>query len=683
MTRPLETCLIPEIIDEATGDHLYPCLIDGCSYRTKHVVGYTNHVKLKHKLQPIDYFLAYIKPTLTGQPNHPGNGICPTCGNKTEFRSINAGYHIHCSFDCSVNDPLVAEKRATNTKAALVEKYGVGNASQIVGHSDRVRATKLDRYGDENYCNIEAVKETNLKRYGHESFLGTQERVAKQREHSLRLYGVDHHTKSSVWKEQIKDVYRERLGVVHPASQPEVVAKLRARAEAEGDSFVLRKPSTRKACVQALRERVAQRAEKEMGGVFGEHVEVVDLLAGRFVCGVCREEFVMPNYGTNRSNPRTYPRCFSCFPVNDVKDSIIQQEFVAWIVAQPECGGCGIGRDEIVLNDRSALGNGKEVDVYIPRLKIGFEMNGNFWHTEVFGSKPKNYHQDKVLVAASRGIRLVHVFEDDWVKKRDLVKEKIKRLLGVYSPGMVKFYARKTEAYRIELYGQSVPSEVHEFFDYYHIQGSVRNLRKDMTQVLVAREVCSQTIIAAMLLTRQKRVHMSREKKNSTVNQSLELTEERWELVRYATKAGCSCVGMAGKLFKEFVRSVELGGKHLLVTSYADLAWSKHPGVVGGEESTMYEKLGFTQVSITQPSYCYVHRSDFLTRKHRYKYRKSELVRLNMITADDLSSSAVTEWDVMQKHGFDRIWDCGKIKYELRTIIATNTPPPPPPVTAH
>jgi hypothetical protein len=133
---------------------------------------------------------------------------------------------------------------------------------------------------------------------------------------------------------------------------------------------------------------------------------------------------------------------------------------------------------------------------------------------------------------------------------------------------------------------------------------------------------------------------------------------------------------MAGKLFREFVRrSVELGSKHLLVTSYADLAWSKHPDVVGGEETTMYEKLGFTQVSITQPSYCYVHRSDFLTRNHRYKYRKSELVRLNMITADDLSSSTVTEWGVMQKHGFDRIWDCGKIKYELRTINATSTPP--------
>lgn len=661
MTKPLETCLIPEIIDEGTGEHLYPCLIAGCSYKTKHVVGYTNHIKLKHKIQPVDYFLRHIKPgLLAGRPEH--DGCCATCGAQTGFRSINAGYYVHCSFDCSVNDPVVVMKRSTNFKAALLEKYGVENPSQIDGNSNKVKSTKLARYGAENYCNVQAAKKTNLERYGNESFLGTPERIARQREHSMRVYGVDHHTKSAEWKENIKAVYRGRFGVDHPSSRPEVIARLKERIEAEGEDFVLRKASTRKAQVMALRERVANKVMNEMEGVFGEHVTVIDLLTGRFMCGVCRKEFVMPHYGTNRSQPRTYPRCFDCFPINDNKDSIIQQEFIAWMSSAPECGGCGIAVDEMRLNDRSALGNGKEIDLFIPRLKTGFEMNGNYWHTELHGNKPKYYHQDKVVVAAGRGIRLVHVFEDDWVKRRELVKGKIRQLLSVSVTQTKKYYARKTGTYIIELFHGQTPHELHEFFELNHIQGSVRNLRKDMAYVVVARDISSQAIIAAMLLTKQTRIHMSKKKTSDTI---------RWELVRYATKAGCSCVGMAGKLFARFVSHIESCGQPSLVISYADLSWSKHPEINNGNQS-MYQKLGFTQVSITQPSYWYVHRSDFLTKKHRYQYRKSELVRLNMMSTDDSQNSeAITEWEVMRQHGFDRIWDCGKIKYELRIVPNT------------
>lgn len=657
MTKPLEICLIPEIIDDATGERLYPCMIEGCNYRTTNVVGYSNHVKLKHKVQPLDYFLTYIAPSLTDHSNNQVRGVCATCGLKTEFRSINAGYHKHCSHDCSVRDPEVTEKRTVNAKAALVEKYGVENPSQISGNSAKVKATKLARHGSENYCNIEKAKETNLERYGHTSFLGTPERIVKQREHSQKTYGVDHHTKSAVWKDQIKQVFHERYGVDHPASRPEVRVRLKARIESEGADFVLRKPSTRKACALALRERVVARVENDLGGTFGEHITVIDLMAGRFLCGVCRKEFVMPNYGTSRSQPRTYPRCTACFPIKDNRDSIIQQELVAWVAAPCESGGCGIAIEEITLNDRHALGNGKEIDLYIPSRKIGLELNGNFWHTELYGNKPKNYHQDKVLVAAKHGIRLVHIFEDDWIKKRELVKEKIKQILAVPVP-RAKFYARKTSTYNIQSYSGQLPNELHSFFDSNHIQGSVRNLRKDTVHAMVATDASGQ-IIAAMLFTSQRRVHMS--KKTTPSNDKVETGH--WELVRYAVKSGCLCVGMAGKLMKQFARVITSSGKPAHITSYADLAWSKHPEIVDGPES-MYQKLGFAQTSVTQPSYCYVHRSDFLSRQHRYKYRKSELVRLGMMSADDQSST--TEWDVMRKHDFDRIWDCGKIKYELR-----------------
>jgi len=634
-------------------------MIEGCDYRGKNVVGYTNHVKLKHKADPLEYFLAYIVPKLTDQKTEQVRGVCVTCGTKTEFRSINAGYHKHCSFKCSITDPEVAEKRSNNSKAAMVEKYGVENASQIDGNSAKVKATKLARHGSENYCNIQKAKETNLERYGHESYLGTSERIAKQKEHSLKTYGVDHHTKSTAWKEQTKQVFLERYGVDHPASQPEVIAKLRARVESEGADYVLRRPSTRKAQALAARERVIARVENDLGGTFGEH-------------GVCRKEFTMPNYGTSRSQPRTYPRCLACFPIKDNRDSIIQQELVAWIASPCDSGGCGISIDQIILNDRAALGTGKEIDIYIPAKKTGFELNGNFWHTEVHGSKLKHYHQDKVFAAASRNIRLVHVFEDEWTRKRSLVKEKIRQILDAApAETMMRYFARKTNTYNIQLHEKGITVDLHDFFDANHIQGSVRNLRKDMSCALAATNLDGQ-IIAAMLFTKQKRIHMT--KKSSGTDQA-KGDAECWELVRYAVRSGCSCVGMAGKLLNRFIGYATASFGATRIISYADLAWTQHPNIESSGSGSMYQKIGFVQVAITQPSYCYVHRSDFLTRQHRYKYRKSELVRLNMMLSTDPSTT--TEWDVMQKHGFDRIWDCGKIKYELTTQQSNKQSSPP------
>jgi hypothetical protein len=48
------------------------------------------------------------------------------------------------------------------------------------------------------------------------------------------------------------------------------------------------------------------------------------------------------------------------------------------------------------------------------------------------------------------------------------------------------------------------------------------------------------------------------------------------------------------------------------------------------------------------------------TREHRYKYRKSELKKL--LSVYDITK---TEWENMQANGYDRIWDCGSLRYEM------------------
>jgi Zn finger protein HypA/HybF involved in hydrogenase expression len=85
-----------------------------------------------------------------------------------------------------------------------------------------------------------------------------------------------------------------------------------------------------------------------------------------------------------------------------------------------------------------------EIDIYIPSHKIAIEFNGLYWHSELF--KDKNYHLKKTQDCENIGIQLIHIFEDEWLNKKEIVKSRIKNLLGL---NKTKIYARKTNIQEI------------------------------------------------------------------------------------------------------------------------------------------------------------------------------------------------------------------------------------------
>lgn len=73
--------------------------------------------------------------------------------------------------------------------------------------------------------------------------------------------------------------------------------------------------------------------------------------------------------------------------------------------------------------------NGKEIDIYIPELKIGIEFNGLRWHTEWFANKGSDYHLKKTEECNRQGIGLIQIFEDEYINHKELVLNKIKHIL--------------------------------------------------------------------------------------------------------------------------------------------------------------------------------------------------------------------------------------------------------------
>ena len=71
----------------------------------------------------------------------------------------------------------------------------------------------------------------------------------------------------------------------------------------------------------------------------------------------------------------------------------------------------------------------KELDVYFPDYNLAIEFNGNYWHSiNVLG---KNYHQDKSFECLNKNIQLIHIYEFEWEKKRDVIEKYIRYLLDL------------------------------------------------------------------------------------------------------------------------------------------------------------------------------------------------------------------------------------------------------------
>ena len=110
-------------------------------------------------------------------------------------------------------------------------------------------------------------------------------------------------------------------------------------------------------------------------------------------------------------------RCPDCSP----KGSNAQIELTKWISDELQFS-CG-------TNVRGIISNRHEIDIFIPEKKFAIEYNGLYYHNEAAG-KGQHYHQNKTNACGKLQIQLFHVFEDEWNKKKDIIKSMLMHKLG-------------------------------------------------------------------------------------------------------------------------------------------------------------------------------------------------------------------------------------------------------------
>lgn len=244
-----------------------------------------------------------------------------------------------------------------------------------------------------------------------------------------------------------------------------------------------------------------------------------------------------------------------------------------------------------------------ELDFYIPSKNLAIEYNGLYWHS----NKNKNYHLNKTNLCKNNNIQLLHIFENEWIEKPDIVKSTILNKLGLTSK---KIYARKCSIKEIG-YG-----EAKTFLINNHIQGcaiSPVNIGLFFNDILVS------------LMTFGKRKITG-----SKIN--------TWELLRYSTLLNNIVIGGASRLLKYFENKY----KPVKLLTYADKRYST---------GNLYIQLNFKLDHESKPNYWYCRGNKLYNRVGFQKHKLSKKLKI----FDPLLS----EWENMKNNGYDRIWDCG------------------------
>lgn len=69
-----------------------------------------------------------------------------------------------------------------------------------------------------------------------------------------------------------------------------------------------------------------------------------------------------------------------------------------------------------------------ELDFYIPDFNLAIEFDGLYWHSTAHQLN-NNYHLQKTELCQQSNIQLIHIFEDEWKFKQDIVLSRLKSQL--------------------------------------------------------------------------------------------------------------------------------------------------------------------------------------------------------------------------------------------------------------
>lgn len=462
-----------------------------------------------------------------------------------------------CNKSCAQNSSSVQEKIKNSQLITYRENYGVDHPMKTESVVERFSKTMLSTYGVRHALHkpvlLEKSKNTKLKKYGDENF----NNVELRKKTCLIKYGVDNPRKCEhINKKITQTIQKNHFDYLKNYCNSKNITLLFGLEDYVGYDF---------------KNKYS------------------------FKCNVCNKTFVSDVYKP------AHIFCEVCNPLdhNTIEDELFK--FVTSIIPQNVV---------VKRNDRTIL-MGKELDIFIPFKNLAIELNGLYWHSENGRNINKFYHLNKYKSCMFHGIKLIHIFENEWNYKKDIVKSIIRNHLGCID---TKIYARNCSVRVI------TETEKSNFLEMNHMQNNDRSSIK--IGLFYNNELVS-------VMTFGK----------SRFDKSIQ-----FEMYRYCNKINTSVTGGASKLFGFFVKNYSPES----IVSYNDRRYF---------DGDLYKTLGFLFKSVTPPNYFYI------TPDYKFLYGRQSYQKHKLVSILEKFSPELSEWENMKQNGFDRIWDCGNGKW--------------------
>jgi hypothetical protein len=467
-----------------------------------------------------------------------------------------------------------------------LQKYGVNNYTQTQEYINKVQTTKLNKYGNANFVNSAKRVKTFLNHTDEEK-KACQE---KKTQTFLERYGTSYFNN----REKAKTTRIANAGSTQ-ASYIEQLKKAKSTNQARyGTPYISKNPE--------IKEKIStswhNKSNEEMEAILLKRQQTclnkygVTNYNKLIKCTEQRKQTFRNNYGLDWATQRkieTYSPVYKQIYQDKNKSIVFLQNntdltiyelakklncpvssVVFWInrfklnsYVKNEKSHYEddiinyIGKDICLKDCRSILDDNKEIDIYVPKYKLGIEFNGNYWHSDL--NKPKNYHFNKSKEAENKGIHLVHIYEYEWNNpiKQTIIKS-ILDLLLQRKQNII--YARQCKIKQIS------NLEAKPFNNQNHLQGH-RNAQ-----------------VTYGLFYKDKLVQLMSFSSNKKYG---------WEIIRGCPGSNNVVVGGVSKLFSHFVKDYNPSS----IFSYCD--FNKFNGVG-------YEKLGMKFIGYTGPDKKYI-----------------------------------------------------------------------------
>ena len=518
---------------------------------------------------------------------------CPTSNDEVKWKTKKTNLERYGVENVFQNQQVKEKIKKTN-----LEKYGVQYVRQNINVNQKVKKTNLERYGVENIFQNQQVKEkikkTNLEKYGVESILQSKQVRNKIQQTNLEKYGCGCSLLNDQIKQKTKKTNLERYGVENVFQNQQVKEKIKkTNLEKYGSQNISNSEYFKLKKRTKYYENIVNNYKQFVIPMFSLQDYTDRKKQYRWKCVKCGHQWYQNIHTNYINNEQTYiPRCLNCYPYSD-GFSNLQKQIVQFIK--------DITNVQLVENNRQII-KPYELDIYIPQKNIGIQFDGVYWHSDQI--KPNDYHLMKTELCKEKGIQLIHIFQDEWLYKQNIVKDRIKN----------RIFARKCVIKEIK------SSICNQFLQINHIQGH------DNSKIRLGLFYNNQ-LISVMTFSKPR------------FNRNYE-----YQLVRFASKLGIQVVGGASKLLKYFQRKYQ--PKNII--SYADRRYSN---------GKLYYALGFQFLNNSEPNYWWIKNNQTYSRYQCQKHKLKQLL------GQDKFNPQLSEFQNMYLNGYNKLYDCGNMVF--------------------